>query len=150
MSGLRNTKNSIRLRLQKEADDSHVFKTIITHPMETGIRRDNKTGQLIPADYIDVFRVLVDGLECFAIKLGPDISKNPFLSFMFTRPLQDNQILRVEWTDNRAEQVFYESRIRIDANGRYNFESTDKATVIPQLVPETGPACATKHRNPQQ
>jgi sulfur-oxidizing protein SoxZ len=144
------TKNSIRFRLQKQADDSQEFKALLSHPMETGTRRDFRTNQLIPADYIDTLRIMVDGIECFAITLGANVSKNPFLAFVFSKPVHDNQVLRIEWTDNDAQVVFYEIDIVFDATGKFSFQSDAKATVIPQLLPEAGPACATPHGNPQQ
>ena len=150
MSGSLATKNSIRFLLQKQLDDSQVFKAIITHPMETGARRDSKTGQFIPADYIDSLRVLVDGSECFASQLGQNISKHPFVSFVFTRPLQSNQIFRIEWIDNHEEMVFYETDLVFDGNGKFSFQSKDKATVVPQLVPDAGPAGKTRHIKSQQ
>jgi hypothetical protein len=42
---------SIKLRA-KEKGGVTTVKALMTHPMETGLRKDSKTGKLIPAHYI--------------------------------------------------------------------------------------------------
>ena len=43
--------NTIKLRAT-EADGKVTVKALITHPMELGTRKDAKTGELIPAHFI--------------------------------------------------------------------------------------------------
>jgi len=76
-------KNSIRIRISKNKKAEQVFKTVILHPMETGFRRDKNSGQPVPADYIEDFRIYIDGKNVFEIKFGRNVSKNPYLSFTF-------------------------------------------------------------------
>jgi sulfur-oxidizing protein SoxZ len=44
-------KSSIRIKAKAKGSDVTV-KALMTHKMETGLRKDNKTGKLIPAHYI--------------------------------------------------------------------------------------------------
>jgi len=92
--------NTIRPRAYIE-DGITTVKALINHPMETGIRKDKKTGKRIPAHYIEEFtvkhneKVILNGL------LGPAVSKNPFIQFMITdgKPGDD---LELSWKDNKG------------------------------------------------
>jgi len=42
---------SIKVKAKLENDEVTV-KALITHPMETGLRKDKKTGETIPAHFI--------------------------------------------------------------------------------------------------
>ena len=55
-------------------------KLLISHPMESGQRRD-AMGEVIPRDIIDDFVCTYAGEEVFRAKLFPAIAANPFLSF---------------------------------------------------------------------
>jgi sulfur-oxidizing protein SoxZ len=55
-------------------------KILISHPMESGQRRDAK-GQPIPRDIINRFVCSHDGEEVFRADLFPAIAANPFLAF---------------------------------------------------------------------
>ena len=56
------------------------IKTLISHLMETGFRRDN-VGQPIPRNIITSFVARYNGEEIFSADLHPAIAANPFLSF---------------------------------------------------------------------
>ena len=43
--------NSIKIRAKLKGDTTQV-KCLMTHPMETGLRKDSKTGKMIPAHFI--------------------------------------------------------------------------------------------------
>ena len=60
------------------------IKTLLSHPMETGYRRDNM-GNLISRDIISRFVCVYNGTEVFQADLFPAVAANPFLSF-FTVP----------------------------------------------------------------
>ncbi len=44
-------KSSIKVRAKVKKGEAKV-KCLISHPMETGLRKDKKTGKLIPAHFI--------------------------------------------------------------------------------------------------
>ena len=56
------------------------IKTLISHPMETGYRRDN-VGNPIPRNIISRFVCMYNGTEVFRADLFPAVAANPFLSF---------------------------------------------------------------------
>ena len=57
------------------------IKTLITHVMETGQRKEEKTGAPIPRSIINTFAARFNGKEVFRMKLHPAISANPYIAF---------------------------------------------------------------------
>src|SRR4249920_3386746 len=55
-------------------------KVLISHPMESGQRRD-QLGLTIPRDIINHFICALDGETVLEADLFPSIAANPFLSF---------------------------------------------------------------------
>jgi sulfur-oxidizing protein SoxZ len=55
-------------------------KLLISHPMESGQRRD-AMGEAIPRDIINSFVCTLNGEEVLRADLFPAIAANPFLSF---------------------------------------------------------------------
>lgn len=76
-----------RIKLPEVARPGDVIevKTLITHVMETGNRKD-KEGNPIPRDIINTFVAKFGELEVFRAEFGPGISANPYLSFQMRVP----------------------------------------------------------------
>ena len=55
-------------------------KLLISHPMESGQRRD-EAGRVVPRQIIHDFRCTYNGVEVIRLALNPAIAANPFLSF---------------------------------------------------------------------
>ena len=72
-------------------------KTLISHPMETGRRRDGK-GNVIPRNIIHTFIAEFSGKEVFRGDLNTGISANPFLAFFFKIPEPGD--LELTWVDD--------------------------------------------------
>ncbi len=68
----------MRVTLQ---DDIADVKALIHHDMETGLRKDAKTGQLIPAHFINLVTATLNGTTVLEAQWGIGISKNPFFEF---------------------------------------------------------------------
>ena len=60
------------------------IKTLVSHPMETGYRRDN-VGNPIPRDIISRFTCMYNGTEVFRADLFPAVAANPFLQLKAAR-----------------------------------------------------------------
>ena len=58
-------------------------KVLISHPMESGQRRD-QVGQIIPRDIINHFVCTIDGETVLDADFFPAVAANPFLSFSVT------------------------------------------------------------------
>jgi sulfur-oxidizing protein SoxZ len=76
------------------------IKTLLSHPMETGYRRDI-VGNLIPRDIINRFTCVYNGTEVFQADLFPAVAANPFLSF-FTVATESGT-LEFHWTDDHGD-----------------------------------------------
>src|SRR5690606_40602609 len=56
------------------------IKTLISHVMETGQRKD-QAGNTIPRNIINTFIATFNGKEVFKVDLQPGISANPYMAF---------------------------------------------------------------------
>ena len=90
--------SSIRPRAWMKNDVANV-KALISHPMETGMRKDKATGGKIPAHYIQDLIITHNGEEVLHGYLGPAVSKNPFLNFKF-KGAKKGDSLTISWADN--------------------------------------------------
>jgi len=70
----------INVPKQAKRGDVIEIKTLVSHPMETGYRRDTM-GNAIPRDIINRFVCTYNGVEVFRADLFPAVAANPFLSF---------------------------------------------------------------------
>ncbi len=76
-------------------------KALMTHPMETGRRKD-QAGNLIPAHYIQTLELLHNGNLMMEADWGGAISTNPFFSVSLTNVVAGDTI-EVRWIDNKGE-----------------------------------------------
>ena len=74
--------STIKLRA-KESKGIVTVKAIIKHPMETGQRKNKKTGEKIPAHFIQQVVCKANNDEVITINWGPAVSKNPYLTFAY-------------------------------------------------------------------
>lgn len=92
--------DSIKIRA-KIKDDTTEVKCLMTHPMETGLRKDSKTGKLIPAHFISEVVAEVGGKAVMTSEWSGGISKNPYLSFAFKGAAKGDEV-KISWTDNQG------------------------------------------------
>jgi sulfur-oxidizing protein SoxZ len=71
-----------RVKVPKSAKAGEVvsIKTLISHPMESGQRKD-KDGNLIPRSIINRFTCDFNGVNVIDMTLDPAISTNPYIEF---------------------------------------------------------------------
>lgn len=67
--------------------------------METGRRRDETTGELIPAHFIEQVLFEHNGRRVALCALSTAVSQNPYLSIRF-RGGKSGDKIRVSWSDN--------------------------------------------------
>lgn len=88
---------TIKLRA-RETNGVVTVKSIISHPMETGLRKNRKTGKKIPARYIREVAVEANGTVVMEAYWGNAISRNPYLSFRY--PGSKGDSIKLSWIDN--------------------------------------------------
>ena len=91
----------MKIRAWEEGGKASI-KAIIFHPMETGLRKDKKTGKIIPGHYITEVNCEHNGKNVLTCLWGPGVSKNPFLAFSFNGGKKGDDFT-VSWTDNKGE-----------------------------------------------
>ncbi|MDA1090136.1 MAG: thiosulfate oxidation carrier complex protein SoxZ [Proteobacteria bacterium] len=89
-----------RVKAPKSVKKGEVFevKALISHNMETGLRKDKKTGKTIPRKIINKLSVTYGGKEVFGSDWHPAVSANPYVSF-FVRASESGPIKFV-WTED--------------------------------------------------
>jgi sulfur-oxidizing protein SoxZ len=92
---------SIKIRAKLSGDTTTV-KCLMTHPMETGLRKDKKTGELIPAHFITEVVATVGDKTVMTTNWSGGISKNPYLSFKFDGASKGDEV-KIAWADNQGE-----------------------------------------------
>ena len=92
--------SSIRIRAKAKGDTTTV-KALITHPMETGMRKNKKTGGKFPAHFIQELTCQHNGKTVMRADWGPAISKNPYVSFTMKGAAKGDTIT-MSWVDNKG------------------------------------------------
>ena len=82
----------------KLAGDVTEVKVIISHPMETGRKKDD-FGVLIPAHFIQLVTVTLNDKPVLEMQWGTGISKNPYLTF-YLKGAKVGDKVAVTWFDN--------------------------------------------------
>lgn len=102
--------NKMRVRASLKGDETEV-KALINHPMETGQRKDKKTGELIPAHFIEEVTCVHNGETVMTAQWSGGISKDPYLAFRFKGAASGDK-LTLSWKDNKGESDSLEVDIK--------------------------------------
>lgn len=101
-----------RIKLPKKASAGEVItiKTLISHEMESGQRKD-KEGNTIPRQIINKFTCAFEGTTVFECDLDPAISANPF--FEFTAKVNESGTFKFTWVDDDGSVYETEQAIEV-------------------------------------
>ncbi len=102
--------SSITIRAKMKGDKAEV-KTLIKHVMETGLRKDKKTGNKVPAHFIQEVNCEHNGNLVFSANWGIAVSKNPYLSFKFDGGNKGDNI-KITWLDNKGQTDSRETTVK--------------------------------------
>ncbi|QKQ25423.1 thiosulfate oxidation carrier complex protein SoxZ [Candidatus Reidiella endopervernicosa] len=95
----------------KLSGETTTVKALFTHIMETGLRKDKKTGKVIPAHFIQEVTCSHGGNTVLTALWGPAVSKNPYLSFKFKGAAKGDK-LTISWVDNKGGSDSVETAIK--------------------------------------
>ena len=87
------------------------IKTLISHIMETGFRRDN-VGKPIPRNIITQFTATYNGEEIFGADIYPAIAANPFISF--STVATESGTIAFEWTGDNGFHETGSAKITVE------------------------------------
>ena len=101
-----------RIRLPKEAKKGEVItiKTLVSHVMESGQRKDRE-GNTIPRKIINKFTAELNGKTVFTADLEPAVSANPYIQFKFKA--QESGSIRFSWIDDDGTKITAEEKITV-------------------------------------
>lgn len=94
----------------KLVDGSAQIVALIIHPMETGQRKDPRTGQAYPAHFIQSVTATINDKPVLVAQWGPAISKNPLLGFRVKGAKAGDKLV-IAWEDNKGEKARSEATI---------------------------------------
>lgn len=87
------------------------IKTLVSHPMETGFRR-NAMGTAIPRNILTAFECLYNGRPVFSAEFHPAVAANPFLAFHIRAELSGE--LQFRWRDQNGEESTHSRQLQVD------------------------------------
>lgn len=99
----------MKIRAQLSGDLVEI-KILIGHIMETGQRKDPRTGQMVPAHFIQHVTVGLNGKTVMTAQWGAAIAKNPFLGLK-VKGAKNGDKVTVNWEDNQGEKNSAEATI---------------------------------------
>lgn len=76
----KDVKPRVKVPKSAKAGETVSIKTLISHPMESGQRKD-KDGKIIPRSIINRFTCDFNGVNVIDMTLDPAISTNPYIEF---------------------------------------------------------------------
>ncbi len=90
---------SVKIRA-KAKGEKVVVKALWTHPMETGLRKDKNSGELVPANFINNIKCEAAGKVIIDADWNATVSKDPYLSFSYAGNKGDD--FKISWTENNG------------------------------------------------
>ncbi|MFT7532293.1 MAG: sulfur-oxidizing protein SoxZ [Gammaproteobacteria bacterium] len=100
-----------KMKIKKAASGGHEVLVLAKHPMETGNRKDKKTGEVVPAHYIQTMSFAVNGAEVAQANLSQGISANPLVGISVTNAKAGDKV-SVSWVDNKGEGESAEATVK--------------------------------------
>ncbi|MBY6048544.1 thiosulfate oxidation carrier complex protein SoxZ [Vannielia litorea] len=90
-------KPRVKVPKSASAGEAITIKTLISHPMESGQRKDGD-GNPIPRSIINHFTCTFNGETVIDVKMEPAISTNPYFEFEATVP--ESGTFEFTWQDD--------------------------------------------------
>ena len=90
--------------------DAIEIKTLISHPMENGQRKD-ADGKLVPRLIVSSLQVTYNDKPVMNVTMEPAIAANPYLSFFVK--VEESGTLKFKWTDDNKQSWTAESKVEV-------------------------------------
>jgi sulfur-oxidizing protein SoxZ len=98
----------MKIRASNNGTETEV-RVIMSHPMETGLRKD-AAGATIPAHFIQDVVATYNGKIVLQCQWSQSVAQNPYLAFKFKGGAKGEKV-QIEWTDNLGEKRSDEATI---------------------------------------
>lgn len=100
---------AIKIRATLQGDVADV-KALMNHVMETGMRKDPASGQIVPAHFIKQVVATLNGKTVLDAQWGPSVSKNPVIGFK-VKGAKSGDKVSIKATDNKGEMLNGEAAV---------------------------------------
>lgn len=104
------SKPRVRVPAQAKAGEIVEIKSLISHEMESGQRKDAE-GKPIPRKILNTFEASFDGKPFFSATWYPSISANPYQSF-FYRASKSGEF-RFTWKDDDGSTAEHTAKLTV-------------------------------------
>lgn len=104
-------KPRVKVPKTAKAGETIVIKTLISHEMESGQRKD-KDGKVIPRKIINRFTCEFNGQPVFSCDIDPAISANPY--FEFSAKMTESGTFKFSWVDDDGSTYTDEQTIEVN------------------------------------
>jgi sulfur-oxidizing protein SoxZ len=84
-------------------------RVLMTHPMETGQRKD-ADGKIVPMHFIQNVTVKLNGKVVLEGEISQAVSRNPVFSFRIKGGAKGDKV-EVSWLDNKGESTSTEAAV---------------------------------------
>lgn len=105
-----NIKPRVRMPATAKAGEIIEVKTLISHEMESGQRKD-AAGKIIPRHIINKFTATFNGKEIMSVDWHPAISANPYQSFLVRVP--ESGVFEFSWFDDDGAVYKSEHKVTV-------------------------------------
>lgn len=102
--------STIKIRV-KRLDGATLIRLLIAHPMDTGRARDEATGALIPAHFIQEVKIEHNAKLIASCQFSTAVSRDPYLAVRL-RGAQAGDRIKVSWVDNLGQSDSAETVIQ--------------------------------------
>lgn len=99
----------VRIPRQVRAGEAFEIRTLIEHPMETGLRQE--AGRTVPRDILTRMAVRVNGELALEAALHNGTAANPF--HVFYLKLDRSSDIEFTWTDERGREARHSARVAV-------------------------------------
>ncbi len=91
----------MKIRAQVKGDAAEI-RILMSHPMETGQRKDN-AGNTIPAHFIQAITIDLNGKRVIQGQTGVSVSRNPVFAFKVKGAKAGDKVT-VNWVDSKGDK----------------------------------------------
>lgn len=106
------SKPRIKVPKTAAAGDIITVKTLLSHKMESGQRKDKKTGEVIPRMIVNKFTCEFNGKPVFSSDIDTAVSANPYIEF--SARVDEAGTFKFTWVDDEGTIVEAEKSIELN------------------------------------
>ena len=99
-----------KMKIKKAKNGGYQVLVLAKHPMETGLRKDKKTGKKIPKHFIKTMKFHLNGTPV-AANLAQGVSKNPLIGVSLSDAKSGDKV-SVNWIDNTGGTGSVEATVK--------------------------------------